>query len=113
MFCYHLIIPRHMAGGLIINNVTAVAMAVTMLGMLLFITHNQAVAYLIGFMTMENGIFFAGLVAAHGMPMVVELGIIFDVLVAVVLFGLFFFHIVSSIDSLDVDRLNLLRENVE
>jgi hydrogenase-4 component E len=44
------------------------------------------------------------------MPMVVELGIAFDVLVAAVLFGIFFFHIRTSIDSLDVDRMNRLHE---
>ncbi len=42
--------------------------------------------------------------------MVVELGIAFDVLVAAVLFGIFFFHIRTSIDSLDVDKLNRLNE---
>jgi hydrogenase-4 component E len=44
------------------------------------------------------------------MPMVVELGIAFDVLVAMVVFGVFFFQIRSSIDSLDVDRLSRLSE---
>lgn len=44
------------------------------------------------------------------MPMVVELGVAFDVLVAAVLFGIFFLHINSSIDSLDVDKMNRLNE---
>jgi hydrogenase-4 component E len=44
------------------------------------------------------------------MPLVVELGVDFDVLVAMVLFGVFFFQIRESIDSLDVDRLNRLTE---
>jgi hydrogenase-4 component E len=44
------------------------------------------------------------------MPMVVELGIAFDVLVAAVLFGIFFLHIRTSIDSLDVDLMNKLNE---
>ncbi len=42
--------------------------------------------------------------------MIVELGVAFDVLVAAVLFGVFFFQIRSSIDSLDVDRLDRLSE---
>jgi hydrogenase-4 component E len=49
-------------------------------------------------------------VSTFGMPMVVELGVAFDVLVAAVLFGVFFFQMRESIDSLDVDRLNRLRE---
>ncbi|MDR1056981.1 MAG: hypothetical protein LBL17_00130 [Coxiellaceae bacterium] len=45
--------------------------------------------------------------------MAVELSIAFDVLIAAVIFGIFFFQLRKSIDSLDVDRLNLLREDIE
>jgi hydrogenase-4 component E len=105
LFCFRL--------STIINHVTAIAMAVTLLGMLLLITHRKAISHVIGFMSMENGIFFAALITANGMPIAVELGIAFDVLVATILFGVFFFHIRSSIESLDVDRLNLLREDLK
>ena len=50
---------------------------------------------------------------AAGMPLVVELGVAFDVLVAMVLFGVFFFQIRERIDSLNVDRLNRLTETTE
>ena len=113
LFCYHLMEPIHETAWASISNSTAVAMAVTLLGVLLLITHRKAISHVIGFMSMENGIFFAALVSAHGMPMIVELGIAFDVLVAAILFGVFFFHLRSSIDTLDVDRLNSLREDVE
>jgi hydrogenase-4 component E len=105
LFCFYLT--------KIVNSITAIAMAVTLLSMLLLITHRKAISHIIGFMSMENGIFFAALATANGMPIVVELGIAFDVLVAAILFGVFFFHIRSSIDSLDVDRLNTLREDTK
>lgn len=111
LFCYHLIIPVKEESGLSTNNILAVAMAVMLLGMLLLITHKKAISHIIGFMSMENGLFFMALIATHGMPMTVELGIAFDVLIATVLFGVFFFHIRTSIDSLDVDKLTLLRED--
>ncbi len=104
-FCYQLIVPT--------NNIIAISMAVMLLGMLLLITHHKAVSHIIGFMSMENGIFLAVLLGAQGMPMAVELGVAFDVLIATVLFGVFFFQLRKNIDSLDVDRLNLLREDVE
>jgi hydrogenase-4 component E len=44
------------------------------------------------------------------MPLIVELGVAFDVLVAAILFGVFFFHMSESFDTLDVDRLNRLSE---
>jgi hydrogenase-4 component E len=91
-------------------NALAVSLSVVLLGMLLMISHRQAVAHVVGFMSIENGLFFAAIVATKGMPMVVELGVAFDVLVAAVLFGIFFLHIRTSIDSLDVDLLNRLNE---
>jgi hydrogenase-4 component E len=88
-------------------------MAVVLLGMLMLVSRGKAVAQVVGFMSLENGLFFAAVAATHGMPMVVELGIAFDVLVAAVIFGVFFFHIRDSIESLDVDQLNRLSESDE
>jgi hydrogenase-4 component E len=110
LFSYHLILPIRKLSLLVNSNVLAVALAVVLLGMLLIITHRKAISHAIGFMVMENGIFFGALIATNGMPMLMELGIAFDVLVAIILFGVSFFHISSSIDSLDVDQLNKLRE---
>jgi hydrogenase-4 component E len=64
-------------------------------------------------MSIENGLLFAAVVSTYGMPMVVELGIAFDVLVAAVLFGVFFFQMRESFDTLDVNRLNRLTEKDE
>jgi hydrogenase-4 component E len=61
-------------------------------------------------MSIENGLFFSAVVSTYGMPLIVELGVAFDVLVAAILFGVFFFHMSESFDSLDVDRLTRLSE---
>jgi len=110
VFSYYVCLPIVKLSPLITLNTIAISMAVVLLGMLLMITRRQAVAHVVGFMSIENGLFFAAVVSTYGMPMVVELGIAFDVLVAAVLFGVFFFQIRSSIDSLDVDQLNKLSE---
>ncbi len=110
VFSYYVALPIVQLSVLTTRNTIAVSQAVVLLGMLLMITRKKAVTQVIGFMSMENGLFFAAVVATYGMPMVVELGIAFDVLVAAVLFGVFFFQMRASIDSLDVDRLNRLRE---
>jgi hydrogenase-4 component E len=110
VFSYYVTLPIVQLSALTTRNTIAVSQAVVLLGMLLMISRNKAVAQVIGFMSIENGLFFAAVVATYGMPMVVELGIAFDVLVAAVLFGVFFFQMRESIDSLDVNRLNRLRE---
>jgi hydrogenase-4 component E len=111
VFSYYIVLPVEALATQLTRNTIAVGLAVVLLGMLIMISRRKAVTQVIGFMTMENGLFFTAVAATYGMPMVVELGIAFDVLVAAVLFGVFFFHIRSSIDSLDVDRLNRLSED--
>jgi hydrogenase-4 component E len=113
LFSDYLVSPIHAFASVHAKNVVVVATAVMLLGMFVMIIRREAIAHVVGFIEMENGLFFAALMATQGMPMIVELGIAFDVLVIAILFGVFFFHIRTSIDSLDVDRLNLLREDKE
>jgi hydrogenase-4 component E len=110
LFSYYVVLPIEHLSTLATRNTIAVSLGVVLLGMLLMVTRRQAIAQVVGFMAIENGLFFAAVAATSGMPMVVEMGIAFDVLVAAIIFGVFFFHINSSIDSLDVDRLNRLNE---
>jgi len=110
VFSYYVLHPVIKTSDLILVNALALSLAVVLLGMLLMISHRQAIAHVVGFMSIENGLFFAAIVSTNGMPLVVELGIAFDVMVAAVLFGIFFLHISTSIDSLDVDAMNRLNE---
>ncbi len=110
VFSYYVCLPIVKLSDLLTLNTIAVSLAMILLGMLLMITRRHAVAQVIGFMSIENGLFFSAVVSTLGMPMVVELGIAFDVLIAAVIFGVFFFHIRSSIDSLDIDSLSQLNE---
>ena len=95
------------------RNVIAISLAIVLLGLLMMVVRRQALAQVLGFMAMENGLFLAAVASTHGMPLVVELGVAFDVLVAMVLFGVFFLQIKDSIDSLDVDRLSQLSASIE
>ncbi len=111
VFSYYVVLPvEQLLTFQVMRNTIAVSLAVVLLSMLLIISRRQAVSQVVGFMAMENGLFFAAVVSTYGMPMVVELGVAFDVLVAAILFGIFFFHIHENLDSLDVDQMNRLRE---
>ena len=110
IFSYYVALPIVHLSGLATRNTIAVSIAVVLLGMLLMIARKKAVAQVIGFMSIENGLFFSAVVSTYGMPLIVELGVAFDVLVAAILFGVFFFHMRESFDSLDVDQLTRLSE---
>lgn len=110
IFCYNVVLPVQQFAQSITRDAIGVSLALVMIGMLMLITRRKAITQVVAFMSLENGLFFAAVSATHGMPMVVELGIAFDVMVAAVIFGIFFFHIRDSIETLDVDQLNRLTE---
>ena len=113
IFSYWLVLPIVQQELIFTRNIVAVSLAVVLIGLLMMVIRTQAVAQVLGFMSMENGLFLAAVSATGGMPLMVELGVAFDVLVAAVLFGVFFFQIRASIDSLDVDRMNRLTERMD
>jgi hydrogenase-4 component E len=110
IFCYSVVQPIERYAATITRDAIALSLAVVMLSMLMLVTRRKAITQVVAFMALENGLFFAAITATQGMPLVVELGIAFDVLVAAIVFGVFFFHIRDSIESLDVDLLNRLSE---
>jgi hydrogenase-4 component E len=87
-----------------------IAVAVILLAFLTMITRRKAMSQVIGFLSMENGLFFGAMSATYGMPMVVEMGVALDVLVAMLVLGVFFFQIREQFDSLDLERLESREE---
>ncbi len=110
IFSYHLTAPVRELSTLVTRSVLAIALATVMIGLLMMITRRHAVTQIIGFLAMENGLFFAATSATYGMPLVVELGVALDILIAAFIFGIFFFHIHTTFDSLDVERMAKLKE---
>jgi hydrogenase-4 component E len=62
----------------------------------------------VGFMSLENGLILAA-VGVRGMPLVVEMSVAFSVMVAFIIFGIFFFHIRDRFDTLDLQSLESFR----
>ena len=110
IFAFNLAAPISQFAGTITKSTLGIATACILLAFLMMITRRKAVSQVIGFLAMENGLFFAATSATYGMPMVVELGILFDVLVGALIFGVFFFHIRETFESLDIHHLEKLKE---
>jgi hydrogenase-4 component E len=111
IFAFDLAAPISKLSSTIARGTLGIALACVLLSFLMMITRSKAVPQVIGFLSMENGLFFAATVATYGMPMVVELGIALDVLVGVLILGVFLFHIREQFDSLDIRHLEKLRED--
>ncbi len=69
-----------------------------------------AVSQIIGFLVLENGIYLFALTQTHGMPLIIEMGLLLELLAIVMLSGLIAFRIKKSFEHIDVSRLTELRE---
>ncbi|RPH70790.1 MAG: formate hydrogenlyase [Myxococcaceae bacterium] len=111
IFAFGLAQPISALATTITRNTLGIALAIILLAFLMMITRRKAVTQVVGFLAMENGLFFAATSATYGMPMVVELGIALDVLVGVLILGIFFFQIREQFESLDLHHLETLKED--
>ena len=111
IFAFDLALPISRLSTTIARATLGIALACVLLSFLMMITRSKAVPQVIGFLSMENGLFFAATSATYGMPMVVELGIALDVLVGILILGVFLFQIREQFDSLDISHLEKLKED--
>jgi hydrogenase-4 component E len=91
------------------EDMLAAAIALLLTGAFLMVSRKKALMQVIGLLVLENGIFLAALTTTFGMPLVIEIGIFFDLLMGVFLMGLFVFRIRDTFDHLDVSKLRRLR----
>ena len=92
------------------SNTLAVAMTLLLTGFFLMINRRKAITQVLALLTMENGVMLAAIaLTTYGMPLVVEIGIFFDVVVAVMVLGILVFRIRETFASMDVSKLNELK----
>jgi hydrogenase-4 component E len=111
IFAFNLAAPIAEVSVSVARSTLGIALACVLLAFMMMITRAKAVPQVIGFLALENGLFFAATSATYGMPMVVELGIALDVLVGMVILGVFLFQIREQFDSLDIRHLERLKED--
>jgi hydrogenase-4 component E len=107
---FNLALPITQLAGTITRGTLGIAIAIVLLSFLMMITRRKAVPQVIGFLAMENGLFFAATSTTYGMPMVVELGVALDVLIGMLILGIFFFQVREAFDSLDLKHMEKLKE---
>ncbi len=111
VIAFNIALPISALSGTVTRATLGIALAALMLSFLMMITRSKAVPQTIGFLAMENSLFFAATSTTYGMPMIVELGVALDVLVGTVILGVFFFQIREQFDSLDTRHMERLKED--
>src|SRR5436309_2454091 len=87
-----------------------IALAIVLIGFFTMIARKKAVTQVIGFLVMENGLFLGATASAYGMPLIVELGVFFDVLVGMLIVGIYAHRLQDAFDSVDTSQLTTLKE---
>lgn len=95
--------------GVMSRDALAAALTLVFIGLLLIMTRHQAILQTVGLITMENGIYLVGLSVTKGLPLIIELGIFLDVLVAVLVLVILTYRLKLSFASTDTSVLEKLR----
>lgn len=93
----------------VVGKLLSVALSTILLGCFFMVSRRSTLSQLIGIIVMENGLFLCAVAVTGGMPLVIELGIFFDLLVGVLVMGVMTHQIRGTFDSLDTKFLNKLK----
>ena len=91
------------------HHLIGIALSLLLIGMFLMVTRRKAITQILALLTVENAVFLVAVGITSGMPLIVELGISFDVILAVLVLGILVRRIVDKFESMDVSRLSKLK----
>ncbi len=91
----------------ITGNALPVGIALTVLGVLVMATRKTALTQMVGLFASENGIFFTAMAVTQGMPLIIEIGVSLDVILAALVMTILVLRVRSTVDAdiADLDRL--------
>ncbi|MCD8185117.1 MAG: hypothetical protein LUD68_01255 [Rikenellaceae bacterium] len=88
----------------------AVALYAVLCGLILITTHKRIFSHLVGFLVIENGVFLFSLAVGVEMPMLVNIAMMLDILMSVLMMGVFFSKLGERIRNLTSDELTSLKD---
>lgn len=109
LLAYGLVPPTAVAGTLITGSYFPTSVALVLVGGLIMVIRKKALVQVIGLIVLENGVYVAAMATTNGLPLVVELGVAFDLFVTVLLLGSLAFHLGAATETLDTSSLRRLR----
>ena len=95
-------------GGTVVVLALTVMLSMKLLGFLMLAVRHEALSQILGLLVLENGIFLGAQILVPGMPLLIEIVILFDLLIVVACFGLLVQYLVTHVgttSSLELRRL--------
>ena len=95
-------------GGTVVVLALTVMLSMKLIGFLMLTVRHEAISQVLGLLILENGIFLGSQILVPGMPMLIELVLLFDLLVAVACFGVLVRYLLTQIGSTSIRDLRRL-----
>lgn len=87
-----------------------VALYALLSGMLLIVNHKRIFSHLVGFLVIENGVFLFSMAIGVEMPYLINIAILLDILMSVLMLGLFAGKIGRRLHDFNSDSLTSLKD---
>jgi len=104
----HLPMPSAVSGPIVIASATG-SISHLFSGLVMMLTRRLALSQIVGFLTLENGVYLFALSQTDGLPLLMEMAVFIDILGAVMIAGVLMFSIKKSFEHIDVSRLKELK----
>lgn len=101
--------PDLIADSPLTKNGLPVSISLVLIGLFIMVSRKKALMQVVGLITMENGLYLMTVSTTYGMPLMVEIGIFFDLLVGVIIMGILAYRINQTFDTINTDKLNNLK----
>jgi len=88
-----------------------VSFALFFMGLFVIISRRKALNQIVGLLTIENGLFLFAVSLTHGFSLIIEIGLMVDILVGVIISSILLFRMSSTFDSIDIKNLESLRDD--
>lgn len=97
-------------GEFLTQKLLPIGISIIFIGVFLMLARKKALIQIIGFLTLENGIVLSATSTVKGLPIIVEIGVFFDVFVGALMAGVLLYHIKDTFESIDTTKLSDLKE---
>ncbi|MDY0342116.1 MAG: hypothetical protein RBR28_00990 [Lentimicrobium sp.] len=104
------LVSNHLQSNYIHTKYFTVSFASILFGIYFIIIHKNIFSHVVGYLIIENGIFLLSLAVGSEMPMMVNMAILLDVLMGVLVLGVFINRIGNTFESTRIEQLSNLKD---
>lgn len=109
LIAYYVAAPLRDLDGFPTRNALPAALSMLLIGLFTMLIRKKALNQVAGIVAMENGLYLMAVVATHGLPLAVEMGVAVDLAIGVLVMGMVSRQIHRTFGTINTDHLRTLR----